>query len=220
MDSVRVSVRAGAVCFGLAGAAVAGGLPWHPNIFARPVADVVRDFPTWTTLHAVGVAVAVLTFLGAAALVAAHGTSLGRPGQVGLLVTLIGIVATAALSATEAIVFPVLADRAPELLGLDGPLLSNPLSIGVGVLALCWLVGLVVLGFAAARARVFGRLPGLILAVSALAFVAFEGPFVPVAGIVASVVFGLAQLWWAWLLWFRPQGARAGAGAQGPLSPP
>jgi hypothetical protein len=63
-------------------------------------------------------------------------------------------VPTAALSASEAIVFPVLADRAPTLLAIDGPLLSSP-----------------------------------------------EGPFVPVAGALSAVPFGITQIWWGLLMW-------------------
>ena len=57
------------------------------------------------------------------------------------------------------------------------------------------------LGVAAARAGVFHRAPGVLLAVSGPVFLALAGPFVPVAGQLSAVVFGVAQMWWGWLMW-------------------
>jgi hypothetical protein len=201
MSGLRVSVRASAVSLAVSGLVVAAGTPWHPNIFDRPVDQVVREFGAWTFLHAIAVVTVVLALFGAAGLVAAHRGRLGRLGQAGLIVEVVGVVMTAALSATEAIVFPVLADRAPTLLAVDGPLLSSPLFIGAGVLALGWPLGLALLGLAAARSGVFGRPPGILLAISGPLFLGLEGPFVPVAGALSAVLFGIAQIWWALLMW-------------------
>ncbi len=108
---------------------------------------------------------------------------------------------TASLAMTEAIVFPVVAERAPALVAIDGPLLRSPLFDCAGVLALGWPFGLALLGVAAARAQVFGRMPGVVLAMSGPLVLTLAGPFVPVPGVLASVVFGAAQLWWRLLLW-------------------
>jgi hypothetical protein len=151
-------------------------------------------------LHAIGVLVFILALIGAAGLVAVHHGRLGRLGPVGLFVTLVGVFGAVSLSAVEAIVFPVLADRAPELLAFNGPL-ASPLFIAAGVLALGWPLGLAILGFAAARARVFPRAPGILLAISGPAFLALAGPFVPIAGVLSAVVFGASQIWWGWLMW-------------------
>lgn len=191
----------------MSGALIASGTPWHPSIFDRPIDQVVRGFGPWALLHAIAIVVVILALVGAAGLVAAHEGRLGRPGQVGLVVTLVGVVATAALVGTEAIAFPALADRAPALLTLDGPLLSSPLFIGIGLLALGWPLGLATLGLAAARSRVFGRSPGVLLAVSGPLFLALAGPFVPVAGALSAGLFGAAQIWWGWLMWRAPAGA-------------
>lgn len=186
---------------GLSGLLVAAGTPGHPSIFARPVAEVVHEFGPWTLLHLLAVGAVVLALFGAAGVLAVHEGTLGRLGSAALVVEVVGVVATAALASAEAIVFPVLADRAPALLALDGPLLSSPLFLGMGVLALGWPLGLALLGLAAARSGVYGRSPGILLAVSGPLFLALAGPFVPVAGALSAVVFGVAQLWWALLLW-------------------
>lgn len=201
MSVLQVSVRASAVSLGVSGFVVSAGTPWHPSIFDRPVDEVVRGFGAWTALHAVGVLVVILALVGAVGLVAVHEGRLGGLGQAGLLVTLVGVVLVSGLLAVEAIVFPVLVDRAPELLALDGPLLTSWLFIGAGVLGLGWPLGLAMLGVAAARAGVFHRAPGVLLAVSGPVFLALAGSFVPVAGQLSAVVFGVAQMWWGWLMW-------------------
>ncbi|MEP6667440.1 MAG: hypothetical protein ABJA81_13415 [Nocardioidaceae bacterium] len=53
---------------------------------------------------------------GAVGLVAAHRGRLGRLGRAGLIVEVVGVAMTAALAVTEAVVFPILADRVPTLL--------------------------------------------------------------------------------------------------------
>ena len=190
-----------AVSLAVSGLLVATVAPWHPSIFDRPVNEVVQGFAFWTLLHATLVAAPVLALFGAVGLVAAHEGRLGRLGQLGLVVEVVGVVATSALAATEAIVFPELADHAPTLLAIDGPLLASPLFIAFGVLALGWPLGLSLLGLAAARSDVFGRAPGLLLAVSGPMFLALAGPFVPVAGVAATIFFGASQVWWGLLLW-------------------
>jgi hypothetical protein len=201
MGGLRVSVRASAVALAVSGLVVAAGTPWHPNILDRPVDQAVRGFGAWTLLHAIAAVAVILALFGASGLVAAHSGRLGWLGQTGLIIEVVGVVMTAALAMTEAIVFPVLADRTPALLAIDGPLLRSPLFIGAGVLALGWPLGLALLGLAAARSRVFDRLPGILLAVSGPLFLALEGPFLPIAGALSAVLFGVSQIWWGSLLW-------------------
>jgi hypothetical protein len=201
MRSLQVSVRASGLSLGVSGFVVAAVLPWHPSIFDRPLDEVVRGFGAWSALHAIVVFLLSFSLIGAAGLVAVHEERMGRLGQAGLLVTLVGVIGAAGAAAIEAIVFPVLADRAPQFLALDGPLLTSPLFISAGILALGWPLGMAMLGAAAARAGVFHRAPGVLLAVSGPLLLALDGPFVPVAGPLSVVVFGVAQMWWGWLIW-------------------
>ncbi len=67
--------------------------------------------------------------------------------------------------------------------------------------ALGWPLGLALLGLAAARSRVFDRPPRILLAVSGPLFLGLEGPFLPIAGALSAVLFGVAQMWWGLLLW-------------------
>jgi hypothetical protein len=171
----------------------------HPDIFETGFAEASRD-PLWAPGHAAGLLVVVLSLFGLAGLAARHGARLGRLGVVGTILTAVGLVATTALAALEAFAFPVLAREAPTLLDLDGPLLGSAAVRVVGGLALLWFVGLAVLGTAIERAGVLPRGAGALLAVAAVAFAAFEGPFVPVLGQLSVVVFAAAYGWVGWAL--------------------
>lgn len=172
----------------------------HPDILDGPVARVVRDDPSWVVVHVATLVMVVLSLYGAVGIVAAHRGRLGRLGRVALLLEAAGVVMTASLAMTEALVFPVAATHAPSLVAVDGPVLASPLFVGAGVVALGWPLGLSLLGLAAARSGTYGRAPGVALAVSGPLFLALAGPFVPVAGILAAVLFGGAQVWWGVLL--------------------
>ena len=56
------------------------------------------------------------------------------------------------------------------------------------------------LGGAIERARVLPRGVGALLAVAAVAFAAFEGPFVPVLGQLSVLLFAAAYGWLGWVL--------------------
>jgi len=206
MGTIEVPMRTCASCFVVAGALVAIVTPWHPNILDRPVAEVVRGFDAWALLHVVTAAAVALSFAGGVGMVAAHRGRLGRLGQVGLCILFVGVVLTASLSLTEAIVFPAAARRLPSLVAVHGPVLGSALFYAAGVLGLGWPLGLALLGLGAARARVFRRDAGVLLVVSGPIFLLLAGPFVPVAGALACVVFGLSQVWWGAIIWRSAHG--------------
>lgn len=167
---------------------------WHPDIFQTGFAAAARQ-PFWGPGHAAGLAVVALSLLGLAGWAARLGNRAGRLGAIGAVLTVAGLVVTAGLAAVEAFVFPVLAREAPGLLDLDGPLLGSWVLRVTGGLALLWFVGLACVGVATERADVLGRGPGWLLAVGAVSFAAFEGPFVPLLGPLSVVLFAVAQAW-------------------------
>ncbi|MCU1442400.1 MAG: hypothetical protein JWQ59_550 [Cryobacterium sp.] len=201
MAAVQVPVRLAAMSLGVSGAVTAALVPLHPSIFDRPVDEVVRDTEVWQPIHVAAVLVFALAFIGAAGLVAIHDGKLRRLGQVGLGLSFAGTVGGSALGFFEALAFPVLADRDPQSLELDGPMFASWLAIGAGLLTLGWALGLAVIGVAAARAAVFPRTAGILLAVGGPAYLALGGPFVPVAGVLSGILFGGVQVWWGWLMW-------------------
>ncbi|MFC0681746.1 hypothetical protein ACFFGH_28275 [Lysobacter korlensis] len=201
MATLRVPLRAAAVSLAASGLIVAALLPLHPSIFDRPIGEVVADTPLWTAIHFAGIVAFPLAVIGAAGIVAAHGERMGRLGRIGLLATLIGAFGGMALAALETLAFPVLAERSPELLAIDGPLVASWQFVVFGLLALAWPVGLALIGLSAMRAGRYPRPAGLLLAIGGPAFLLLAGPFVPVAGVLASLLFGGVQVWWGVLLW-------------------
>jgi hypothetical protein len=167
---------------------------WHPDIFDTGFAQAARA-PFWGPGHAAGLLIVALTLLALAGWGARLGPRVGRLGVVGAVLAVAGLVVTAGLSAVEAFVFPVLAREDPALLALDGPLLGSTAIRAVGGLALLWFVGLALVGVASERAGVLPRGPGWALAAGAVAFAAFEGPFVPVLGPLSVILFAAAQAW-------------------------
>jgi len=166
----------------------------HPDAlgigFAAPSGEAL-----WPALHVAWVLAMILTLFGLAGLALLHGRAWGRLGMVGVVLAVPGVVVGAGLFLSEAFVFPVLAGQDPGLLDLDGVLLgSTPLRL-TAALAGLWFLGLVLVGVAVERARVLPRGVGAALAVAMVLFAAFEGPFLPVAGKLAVLVFSAAQIW-------------------------
>jgi hypothetical protein len=215
--TLAVPLRAAAVSIAASGLIVAALLPLHPSIFDRPVAEVVGDTPLWAFIHLIGVVAFPLAVVGAAGIVAAHGERMGRLGLIGLAVTLFGTAGTMAVAGLEAISFPELAARDPEVVAIDGPIFTSWQFWVLGAIAAGWPLGLSLVGLATARAGGFPRAAGVLLALAGPLFMALAGPFVPVADPLASLLFGGVQVWWGVLLWraaTRPgdPGARRGDG--------
>ena len=159
--------------------------------------------PLWPALHVAWVLATVATLFGLAGLIARHGPQLGRLGRLGAVLAVPGLVVAAGLFLTEAFAFPVLAREDPALLELDRPFLGSlALRLTAGVAGL-WFLGLVLVGVAVERARLLPRKAGLLLAVATAAFAALKGPFVPVAGKAAVVLFSAAQVWFGLALLAR-----------------
>jgi hypothetical protein len=201
MATLRVPVRVSAVSLTLSGIVVAILLLLHPSILDRPVGDVVRDTDVWQPLHVAFALMFPLAFIGASGLVALHGDKLRTLGRVGLVCSFAGAIGGAGLGTVEALAFPVLAERAPDVLELQGPLFTSWPFIVIIILTVGWVLGLAIIGIAAARVAVFPRAAGVLLAVSATAYLALGFPFVPVAGMISGALFGAAQTWWGWLMW-------------------
>ncbi len=165
----------------------------HPDALGIGFAASSRQ-PLWQAIHVAWVLAAVLTLFGLAGLMARYGAVLGRLGIAGAVLAVLGLMVAAGLFLTEAFVFPVLARDNPTLLDLDGAFLGSPALRLAGGLAGLWFVGLVLVGVAVERARVLPRRTGMLLAVATVLFGALEGPFLPVAGKVAVVIFAAAHI--------------------------
>lgn len=166
----------------------------HPDILELGLAEASLT-PWWTVVHTLGFAVVLLSFAGLAGVALVHQGRWDRLGTVAVVVTGVGLVGAAGLAAIEAFIFPAVARTEPALLDFDGPIAGTPAFWILAGLAGLWLMGEALLGVAVARAGVLPRATGVLLAAGALAFAAFEGPFVPVLGPVSVVLFAVGQLW-------------------------
>lgn len=200
MATLEIPLRPAGVALGTSGLTWAMATPFHPSIFTDDVARVVRDTNGWVPMHLAILVGAVLAILGAGGLAAAHGDDLGPHRGAVLMLTITGAVIVAAAMAAEAVVFPILAERAPELLDLDGPLLGSWLLRATVIAGGAYPIGLALLGILVARARLDPR-GGRFLAWSVVGFVALGGPFVPVLGTVATAAFAAAHVRLGWTLW-------------------
>lgn len=203
--TLRVPMRAAGAALAVSGLLLAASTPLHPNILdGRDLADIVQTTTAWRAVHAAWVVSSLLNIFGAAGIVAAHRGRLGRSGQAGLVITIVGATATAYLMFLELVAFPPIARDAPELLGdlfdRHGPLFGSPLALALSALAVGLPAGFVVLGLAAARCGIHTR-AGVALAASTVAFEALAVGFVPILGPLSAVAFGAVLSWWGWLLW-------------------
>lgn len=165
----------------------------HPNALDAGFAASSEQL-LWPAVHVAWVLAVILTLFGLAGLAVRHGPAFGRLGVVGTVLAVPGLVVAAGLFLAEAFLFPALAREDPALLELEGPLLGSlPLRL-VGGLAGLWFVGLTLVGLAVERAHVLPRGTGMLLAVATVLFAALEGPFLPVVGKVAVVLFAAAQI--------------------------
>jgi hypothetical protein len=200
IGALRVPLRGAGVCLAAAGLLIAPSAA-HPTILGdRSVAAVVRATGGWVPMHLAFMAAAALSIVGLAGVVALHDDDLGRVGRAGYGAFVVGVVLTIGAMATEAALFPTVARRAPDVIAFDGPVLGNLAVRAIGGLWVLFPVGMVVIGLAAFRAGV-QRSAGLALALSAGAWTAFEFPFVPYLGPLATFAWSAALVWWAAVLW-------------------
>jgi hypothetical protein len=171
----------------------------HPDALGIGFAASSRQ-TLWPAVHVAWVLAASLTLFGLAGLMARYGAALGRLGIAGAVLAVPGVMVAGGLFLTEAFLFPILAQQDAALLDLDGALLGSPTIRLAGGLAGLWFVGLVLIGVAVERAGVLPRGTGALLAVATVLFGALEGPFLPVAGDLAVVLFSAAQVRLGWTL--------------------
>lgn len=162
---------------------------------------------SWPLLSLMAVALSVLIPFVILALYVCQIREAGKLGFVGLVLALIGYLAYMWFQFDMAFVWPVLAARAPELIDYSGPMFRDArfafVHLWMGVVQA---VGVLLLGVALFRARVFPRTASVLLTIGLLlsAGVLFP-PFLlsAIGGVVGAIALG----WIGWWLW-----ERAGAG--------
>jgi hypothetical protein len=182
----------------------------HPDIFETTLADVALNNAAWVPIHVAAVAEVVLTLIGLTGLYAARADWLGRLGAVGFVCAVIGLVMTACVAYAEAFLLPVIARKNPEVFDWDGPVTTSwAVRITTGM-ALLWLVGLVLLGFALWRSGIGPAGAGLTLAVAAVAFSVFGGLLLPVLAPLSTLALAVGYAWVGVALWTGAMGPTTG----------
>ena len=200
MRRVSVPLRAAGVCMALGGLLIAPSAA-HPSIIGdRSVAEVVMATGGWRAMHLAVLWGGALTVIGAAGIVTLYEDGLGRVGHAALAAVFVGAVVTAGIMATEAVMFPAVAEHAPHLIDVDGPVIGDFGARVGGSFSVALPLGLAVLAGAVFRRRDH-RAPALMLALGAFGWIAFQLPFVPYLGPAATLVWSAAQVWWGRVLW-------------------
>jgi hypothetical protein len=187
-------------CWVAAGLLLLIGL-FHPDVSETTFAGAALDTSLWVPMHAAAVVAVVLTLVGLLGLYARRADRLGRLGAVGFALAVPGLVMTACVGYAEAFLLPVIAADTPEVFAWDGPVVSSwAVRVTTG-LALLWLIGLCLLGLALWRSRLVPRSAALTLAISAVAFIVFAGPFVFVLGPLSTLAFATGYVLVGVALW-------------------
>src|SRR5687768_17648170 len=121
----------------------------------------------------------------------------------------------ACIGYAEAFLLPVLARDTPHVFGWDGPVVTSLTIRLTAGLALLWMVGLFLLGLALWRSGVMPRAAASTLAASAVAWVLFAGPFVPVLGPLSTLAFAAGYLGVGAALWTGATGRAGGSPSNG-----
>ena len=182
----------------------------HPDIFETTLAEAALDNALWVPIHVVALVAVVLTLIGLVGLYGARAERLGGVGAVGFVSAVVGLVMTASVSYAEAFLLPVIARDHPEVFDWDGPVTTSwAVRLTTG-LALLWLVGLVLLGFALRRSGEVPAGAALTLAIGAVAFTVFGGLLIPVLAPLSTLALAVGYAWIGWALWTGTTGRAVG----------
>ena len=199
MAALSVPPRFAAVSIGVSGVAWGVATLPHPNIFRGSFADAVVSTSTWQAIHLVAAAGTIAAVFGCAGIVAVQREQLGPGAHVTLAAIVVGAALTASILVAEALVLPVVAAQAPDLVELDGPIAGTVAMRVVAALGGLYPVGVVVLGALSARSD-FAPGAGRWLAAGTVMFWVFS-LHSPAVGMAVSVVFAAVHLRWAVVLW-------------------
>lgn len=166
----------------------------------------VQD-PQWFVLNLAALVMALLLPLALAALYLAQADSLGKVGLAGFVCAFFGSLLYLGLQFDETFVWPILAEQAPSLLALQGPMFTDPGFMGAYMaMGLIFILGWIMFGVATYRAGVLSRWGGALLAAGMAVFGAGNMVPVIVRGL-GSVLAAFALALLARSLWQRSQAA-------------
>jgi hypothetical protein len=196
-------IRASGLFAVFAGLVYAGIQPIHP-------ADVLASVTTnaWAIVISLKLAMSLAFLVAISGLYAAQATRAGLLGLAGFVLFGLSWFLQSGFVFAELFVLPPLASIAPQFVegflgmfnGQPTDLTAGPADTAYNIVGLLYLLGGILMGISAIRARVLPRLPSVLLAVTALA--------TPAAALLphalqrfAAVPVGLAFVWLGFALW-------------------
>jgi hypothetical protein len=196
----RDSIRDGTL-FRLAGLSLRIGgfctaLFW---ILAIPIGSFVgagaARHPLWIPSQLMHIVGALSTLFGLLGLFAAERRRAGQLGLVGFALAVLGTALLLADGLIALIVFPAVAERAPELLASDGPLNQGSVLAAFIVIAATTMIGYVTFGVASLRAGQFPHSALILWIVGAVLFNLPPGPVPMVVLATGGVLWGVSAIW-------------------------
>jgi hypothetical protein len=136
-----------------------------------------------------------LTLVGLMGLYSAQRRRAGQLGLVGFSLAVVGTVLFLGDGLIALIIFPALADRAPELLSAGGAVNRGWVLAAFIVIAATTMIGYVTFGVATLRAGQFPRAAARLWVVGALLFNLPPGPVPLLALATGGVLWGVAAVW-------------------------
>jgi hypothetical protein len=188
-DIPKPVLRVGALASIAAGVLLIAGFALHP---AGEDATVGTD-PFWVPAHALLWAAYTISLLGWIALYIAQAAKAGRLGVVAFVVIILGTSLASWIFSSDVTFVPVIAAEAPGLFKK----IFNTGHLVVGIASvLSWVVGNVLFGISVVRAKVFPRVPGLLLAIgtAVVPITYLAGPPVRVTALGAALA-AVGQIW-------------------------
>jgi hypothetical protein len=203
-------------------AAVVGGVAIALFVLSHPwdrfVGAEVARTGRWRLAHTLHFVGASFTLLGLIGIYVRQRERAGRLGLVGFVLAFAGTAMFVGTGMLTAFVWPMLADRAPAVIGEDGAMFDAPALIALALTAVAVTVGYVLFGIAALRAGVLPRDGTALLTVGAVLGMAPPQPLgaMPWAGLVlGGVLFGVGATRLGLALWREEATATAAAARVG-----
>lgn len=156
---------------------------------------------SWAIAHYLILGSSVFLLLGISGLYARQVKEAGLLGFVGFLMLFVGLALISGVGLVEAIVMPLLATEAPQLIGDFMPGESQGAYTSVFLLAgLLYLLGSLLFGIAILRAGILPRWAAILFIVGIVSAV-LAIPLPAVVGKISGVALGLGVAWLGYALW-------------------